>query len=114
MRISDWSSDVCSSDLQRINSQLGQCSLVHVLGRRLEQNVVGGAHVKPGILRHLAFQLSGSPACITQGNQQLFGPLDRKSAVEGKSVPVRVDLGGRRHIKKNTTPCNNISIMSTN
>src|SRR3546814_11637665 len=28
---------------------------------------------------------------------------DRKSVVSGKSVPVRVDLGGRRIIKTNTT-----------
>src|SRR3546814_12083589 len=28
--------------------------------------------------------------------------LDRKSVVEGKSVSVRVDLGGRRNIKKKT------------
>src|SRR3546814_19265176 len=28
--------------------------------------------------------------------------IDRKSVVEGKSVPVRVDLGGRRIIKKKT------------
>src|SRR3546814_10959477 len=33
---------------------------------------------------------------------QLF-ELDRKSVVSGKSVSVRVDLGGRRIIKKNTT-----------
>src|SRR3546814_14720745 len=30
-------------------------------------------------------------------------PAERKSVVSGKSVPVRVDLGGRRHIKKKTT-----------
>src|SRR3546814_12985959 len=29
-----------------------------------------------------------------------IAPLDRKSVVEGKSVSVRVDLGGRRIIKK--------------
>src|SRR3546814_16605869 len=29
--------------------------------------------------------------------------LDRQSVVEGKSVSVRVDLGGRRNIKKNKT-----------
>src|SRR3546814_11342586 len=28
------------------------------------------------------------------------GPADRKSVVEGKSVSVRVDIGGRRTIKK--------------
>src|SRR3546814_12477770 len=31
---------------------------------------------------------------------------DRKSDVEGKSVSVRVDLGGRRSIKKNTKQLN--------
>src|SRR3546814_12301881 len=34
--------------------------------------------------------------------ETLFGPLDRKSVVSGKSVSVRVDLGGRR-ISKNKT-----------
>src|SRR3546814_15508257 len=29
-------------------------------------------------------------------------PADRKSVVSGKSVSVRVDLGGRRYIKKKT------------
>src|SRR3546814_11975864 len=32
---------------------------------------------------------------------ELARPIDRKSAVEGKSVEVRVDLGGRRFINKN-------------
>src|SRR3546814_11966739 len=31
------------------------------------------------------------------------GPVDRKSVVAGKSVSVRVDLGGRRIIKKKNT-----------
>src|SRR3546814_15396199 len=35
--------------------------------------------------------------------QRPVHPLDRKSVVEGKSVSVRVDLGGRRSIKKKTT-----------
>src|SRR3546814_17523142 len=33
-------------------------------------------------------------------NEQLLGRLDRKSVVQGKSVSVRVDLGGRRILKK--------------
>src|SRR3546814_9965006 len=32
--------------------------------------------------------------------------IDRKSVVQGKSVSVRVDLGGRRIIKKKTTQVN--------
>src|SRR3546814_12815981 len=34
--------------------------------------------------------------------QALDHPLDRKSVVSGKRGPVRVDLGGRRNIKKKT------------
>src|SRR3546814_12103436 len=45
-------------------------------------------------------------AGVTQGSQARVHPgkgvaaADRKSVVEGKSVSVRVDLGGRRMIKK--------------
>src|SRR3546814_19089207 len=35
--------------------------------------------------------------------EQETAPKDRKSVVSGKSVSVRVDLGGRRIIKKKTT-----------
>src|SRR3546814_16116071 len=34
--------------------------------------------------------------------KQVGGDLDRKSVVEGKRVPVRVALGGRRQLKKKT------------
>src|SRR3546814_21089085 len=44
---------------------------------------------------------SSEPAPRKQGaNGVGFAPLDRKSVVSGKSVSVRVDLGGRRIIKK--------------
>src|SRR3546814_16533347 len=36
----------------------------------------------------------------TTRDEYAFSDLDRKSVVEGKSVSVRVDLGGRRIIKK--------------
>src|SRR3546814_13983756 len=77
MRISDWSSDVCSSDL---------CGVV--LGLGLMRLFAYGVDSSGGIgdLRHLiAYGLAAG---------------DRKSVVEGKSVSVRVDLGGRRIIKK--------------
>src|SRR3546814_15484230 len=42
--------------------------------------------------------------CSTTFNDSLFGlRLDRNSVVSGKSVSVRVDLGGRRIIKKKKT-----------
>src|SRR3546814_19023006 len=71
MRISDWSSDVCSSDLPERNRAL------------LEE---AGFEVISPFFRSLWF--TG------------WWGRDRKSVVKGKSVSVRVDLGGRRIIKK--------------
>src|SRR3546814_11574141 len=42
----------------------------------------------------------------------VFQPLDRKSVVEGKGVSVRVDLGGRRILKKKNTKQQHIITMS--
>src|SRR3546814_12150514 len=78
MRISDWSSDVCSSDLQRVEH--------HRVA--IENPGVDGIV----IAQHLADPLDA----ITHTAH----PGDRKSVVYGKSVSVRVDLGGRRLIKK--------------
>src|SRR3546814_7994480 len=85
MRISDWSSDVCSSDL--------------VEGRRLQ----GGEDPRAGRIDARA----GGVALAQEGRQrlhlvalQVIADPDRKSVVSGKSVSVRVDLGGRRIIKK--------------
>src|SRR3546814_15044894 len=53
-----------------------------------------------GVLLLLLVQLQPAlelPEGFVDGQHQ---PLDRKSVVEGKSVSVRVDLGGRRILKK--------------
>src|SRR3546814_16905111 len=65
MRISDWSSDVCSSDL---------CT-------RAPASMVASASTTASV-------------------RVASSPIDRKSVVSGKSVSVRVDLGGRRFIEK--------------
>src|SRR3546814_13584773 len=84
MRISDWSSDVCSSDLSW-----------------------PGGHTRFGLLTNrLACAIAGPPlrldgSCPSPETPRLPGILqDRKSVVQGKSVSVRVDLGGRRISKK--------------
>src|SRR3546814_18811035 len=86
MRISDWSSDVCSSDLWRIlcttGAQSGDLSL-HDL-------------ISTGSPDHAAAAIGGDAPFI----QIYTSGTDRKSVAEGKSVSVRVDLGGRRIIKK--------------
>src|SRR3546814_15989099 len=90
MRISDWSSDVCSSDLHLL-----RCDLLLRDGRGTEMacQVLG---------RDAGANLNGTdliPALLEQYRGQRIA-LDRKSVVSGKSVSVRVDLGCRRIIKK--------------
>src|SRR3546814_12504531 len=116
MRISDWSSDVCSSDL--IDNMV---KVQEMLGDRLGDDVhMYTVTTKPEVdtaesLKQYAATkgarwkfLSGDPASIrkilTAFNVMgsIHGLTDRKSVELGKSVSVRVDLGGRRLIKKKT------------
>src|SRR3546814_21112761 len=83
MRISDWSSDVCSSDLY-------QKSLLGVFGF-IDSELRAGARQNPRDDKSCAHTIV---------HHLLFRPTDRKSVVSGKSVSVRVDLGGRRLITK--------------
>src|SRR3546814_15515270 len=92
MRISDWSSDVCSSDLPtyiRCAAQ-GNHSAMTQRGNPLGQRRV--AHEQ-------ALEAAAHAARNTECTH-FVGQGDRKSVVSGKSVSVRVDLGGRRIIKK--------------
>src|SRR3546814_20966019 len=114
MRISDWSSDVCSSDLLL---ELGRQILLHEIDRRLGMRQHSGQPSGPaaGEPRETAFHLAERLAALRFGvgldevGQPLDGgeiapPIDRKSVVKGKSVSVRVDFGGRLLIhKKNIT-----------
>src|SRR3546814_12070408 len=108
LRISDWSSDVCSSDLgadaicwnprcdrddasQRFGPPQRRLRTAQQLDLR---DIVGTQCLKPRFIARC--RIIGLDA-IDKG--------DRTSVVEGKSVSVRVDLGGRRIIKKkNYTP----------
>src|SRR3546814_19293184 len=78
MRISDARSDVCSSDLL-LRAGAAQQGLQRA-GGQLWRDRAGD---------------TGEPG----GADRPAG--DRKSVVQGKSVSVRVDLGGRRIINKN-------------
>src|SRR3546814_12731613 len=107
MRISDWSSDVCSSDLSfktRSASMdrwiTGHFHLSRLLFLR-DCNYCAG--------RHYAYCISlaadgGAVFCCSAGcrheGQTCDGGVDRKSVVEGKSVSVRVGSGCRRINKK--------------
>src|SRR3546814_20169581 len=130
MRISDWSSDVCSSDLSfnYTKSNANYPSVVAGATYSLEglskySYSLVGYYEKYGIQARVAYtyrddflqtavgrnseqeyfngygQLDASLSYDLTDN---FTVLDRKSVVSGKSVSVRVDIGGRGIIKKNT------------
>src|SRR3546814_14819079 len=91
MRISDWSSDVCYSDL------LGGGDFGRGSGGRGEAQTVA---VERG-------QHGAQPRGVEHGGLQRLAGLrgDRTSDVLGKSVSVSVDLGGRRFIQKKNQRC---------
>src|SRR3546814_16457637 len=104
MRISDWSSDVCSSDLRHardgdvrrdIRIDAAQCLVAHLPARLVQRRRQGVA----GADEPARSLLAGPGDAVLPPL-----PSDRKSAVEGRSVSVRVDLGGRSIIKKKKKP----------
>src|SRR3546814_17503065 len=102
MRISDWSSDVCSSDLQCPEAGDGEQYAQHAPGE-LGQGLWDDAH---GALSAGGGASSASGAGVVAAAVAavaLLPSADRKSVGSGKSVSVRVDLGGRRILKKNKT-----------
>src|SRR3546814_17673781 len=96
MRISDWSSDVCSSDL------LLQGSEEWLEARR---GLITASNIGKLITPTLRVADNDKSRKLT-----LTLAADRKSVVKGKSGSVSVDLGGRRIInKKNEVLQDNVS-----
>src|SRR3546814_11285007 len=120
MRISDWSSDVCSSDLRGAGElDRGHVGAVDVTGQEddvlhailddgVEHGAPRGGEGGPGIALRLPadllVRLTLAPLARGDrvrredaGGDHELRQVDWKSVVEGKRVPVRVDLGGCRH-----------------
>src|SRR3546814_16919293 len=94
MRISDWSSDVCSSDLKALTRRERHEELIDFAVEGAVQQVQRAHEIADGkgaININVLWEMGGA-------QRVLHG--DRKSVVSGKSVSVRVDHGGRRRIKK--------------
>src|SRR3546814_19188316 len=92
MRISDWSSYVCSSDL------LAGFQARWPAHRRRYQLARGAA---PAASIHgMGGKTDLMSAALINGTSAHAELLDRKSVLKGKSVSVRVDLGGGRIIKQ--------------
>src|SRR3546814_21027085 len=121
MRISDWSSEVCSSDL--VHRQAA-CDLVAALEQGkfhcliADQVAVEFAQRDTLIQREALDSLKRLEGLVDRTNRlhavfapsvavglghqkaQVSAARDRQSVVSGKSVSVRVDIGGSRTIKK--------------
>src|SRR3546814_15308329 len=122
MRISDWSSDVCSSDLHRGHPEvIGTFGQVPPGSMTLVETVADAEALVPADPGNLAFLTQttlsvddtaeivatlerrfpaiepprGEDICYATSNRQ-----DRKDVGQGRSVAERVDLGGRRHLQK--------------
>src|SRR3546814_14740513 len=99
MRISDWSSDVCSSDLFLTNVMLGS-----TVGDVLFEDspaAAARAMANRAVVSSGLATMSTATEWMPTIKAAVFGY--RKSAEWAKCVSVRVDLGGRRHLKKTKT-----------
>src|SRR3546814_16712968 len=113
MRISDWSSDVCSSDLWSIcvstartgltlpthSSVWARCGCVGC-GLRRNASTIHTPHSLNSDRDSSVNSLKSVEYHAERDRQANRIPADRKSVVYGKSVSVRVDLGCRRSLKK--------------
>src|SRR3546814_15080106 len=102
MRISDWSSDVCSSDLVRPARPPRQPIARGCDGGGRSRRLRG----RPGAtaVRRTEEAPVAGPAVAVTGTavaaRRTLRQPDRKSVLEGKSVSVRVNLGGLRIFTK--------------
>src|SRR3546814_14692971 len=99
MRISDWSSDVCSSDLHLLPAEIKEqlfFNRVNTQGRQWQQPLAlqNRFDVEP---RQRHASIHRSPP---RPRQLKMMSIERKSVEQGKSLSVRVDLGCRRILQK--------------
>src|SRR3546814_13434227 len=108
MRISDWSSDVCSSDLKGGPKTPTVGERVPILSRiesgaKVDPTLATVAVILPPEQADAEWAQGGGTASKAYGHLALAANparVDRRRVVEGKSVSVRVALGVRRIIKK--------------
>src|SRR3546814_18506533 len=98
MRISDWSSDVCSSDLDFIYNPEDDSYLCPG-GNRLRRSNRNFSKPRPVIDKDGSIRYRSRP----QYCQGCVHRQDRKRGEIGKGVTIRVYLGGRLIIKKLNT-----------
>src|SRR3546814_12623300 len=100
MRISDWSSDVCSSDLRAVHRRRGRRRDGHQQGQGQRRCHEASRLPRSARLARCAPQapLARLHRRVRHAWSRVQG--DRKSVVEGKEVLVSGNFGGRRVLKK--------------
>src|SRR3546814_11941730 len=108
MRISEWSSDVCSSDL--LFQSRGGGAALEGRHRLLDGQLHGCRRQDAGAVLHAVRRVDAAAdrqggngrqrRTTGAGDPGRLAVRDRKSVVEGKRVSVRVGLGGGRCSKK--------------
>src|SRR3546814_19804005 len=102
MRISDWSSDVCSSDLSLSRVMAAVVPDEHRMAAAAYRRLWAAYEENRDLILMGAYRPGNDPVideAVPRRQEILDFIRDRKSAVSGESVSVRVDLGGRRIIK---------------
>src|SRR3546814_15765820 len=109
MRISDWSSDVCSSDLtitdRDTTDHHGHDYFVGTMLCASTTSISWRCSSSAG---------PRSPARAGDGSEPVFDLEDRKSVGWGKCVSVRVDSGGSRIFKKKKRSSTYHGLTTTN
>src|SRR3546814_13275061 len=105
MRISDWSSDVCSSDLRNDGHRNQTLSFLPIRPCRYRCRAGPPHRVRPEVGGGRKHHLRPFPRGLIAGGRADRGEAqpgkpDRKSGEEGKRVSGRVELGGRRILEK--------------
>src|SRR3546814_13627829 len=111
MRISDWSSDVCSSDLAHQDATEDMRDDILRTGETLDAEAAVEFCHQEATEDHAAHRAdaevergAGKRHQILQGIADRCAEGDRKSVVSGESGSVRVDIGGRRIRKTKKSP----------
>src|SRR3546814_11104396 len=114
MRISDWSSDVCSSELYMCQEGPAAVFELDHMGMPFSRTEQGRIYQRTFGGQSKDYGKGGQAARTCAASDRIGHALvhtDRTRVVLGKSVYVRVDLGGARSIKKQNR-LNNINITT--
>src|SRR3546814_17753034 len=99
MRSSDWSSDVCSSDLGVLFTIEANSTKNRVIETSLMRLRMSGAKLFGAIVTKVSAKNNAYGCGYGYGYGYTYG-TERKSVVSGQSVSGSVDIGGRRYNKK--------------